>query len=141
MGALINFVYQQLFRFFMAFVERDLIPDFVVRRGIRLMLSQRIALVSRHCNSVAINATEPATEPATQGACCTPWHFEVGIISAAKSRLPHASPLSQHVHGLLQEQKGGEQGMQERLQRFVEELKTMPVAIQTQAANEQHYEV
>ena len=31
--------------------------------------------------------------------------------------------------------------MQERLQRFVEELKTMPVAIQTQAANEQHYEV
>lgn len=83
MGTLINFVYQQLFRFFMAFVERDLIPDFVVRRGIRLMLSLRIA----------------------------------------------------------SEQKGGEQGMQERLQRFVEELKTMPVAIQTQAANEQHYEV
>ena len=45
------------------------------------------------------------------------------------------------MHGLLQEQKGGEQGMQERLQKFVEELKTMPVAIQTQAANEQHYEV
>ena len=31
--------------------------------------------------------------------------------------------------------------MQQRLQAFVDELKTMPVAIQTQEANEQHYEV
>ena len=59
MEALINFVYQQVFRFFMAFVERDVVPDFVVRRGIRLMLSLRIASVSRHCISVAINAIEP----------------------------------------------------------------------------------
>ena len=68
MGTLINFVYQQVFRFFMAFVERDLIPDLVVRRGIRLMLSQRIISVSLHCKSVAMNAIEPAT---CERACCT----------------------------------------------------------------------
>jgi hypothetical protein len=28
-----------------------------------------------------------------------------------------------------------------RLQEFVDELKTMPVAVQTDSANEQHYEV
>ena len=127
MEALINFLYQQLFRFFMAFVERDLIPDFVVRRGIRLMLSQRIASVSRHCNSVAMEAMALPT-----------WDHLCRNVPLAASYL---ASLAQHLHGLLQEQKGGEQAMQERLQRFVEELKTMPVAIQTQAANEQHYEV
>lgn len=41
----------------------------------------------------------------------------------------------------LQGYAGGEEAMQQRLQAFVDELKTMPVAVDTSAANEQHYEV
>lgn len=40
-----------------------------------------------------------------------------------------------------QESQGGEEGYQARLQAFVQDLKSLPVAVQTRAANEQHYEV
>ena len=41
----------------------------------------------------------------------------------------------------MQERQGGEEEYQARLQGFVEELKSLPIAIQTKTANEQHYEV
>ena len=41
----------------------------------------------------------------------------------------------------MKERQGGEEELQKRLQDFVAELKSMPIAIQTETANEQHYEV
>lgn len=34
--------YDGVFRLFMQAVERDLVPDFLIRRGIRYLLSQRV---------------------------------------------------------------------------------------------------
>lgn len=42
---------------------------------------------------------------------------------------------------VVQEQEGSEEEYQQRRQKFVEELKGLPIAIQTAAANEQHYEI
>ncbi|GMH32304.1 hypothetical protein BSKO_00138 [Bryopsis sp. KO-2023] len=42
---------------------------------------------------------------------------------------------------LLSEGSGGVEGQQTRKMEFVNELKTLPIAVQTEAANEQHYEV
>ncbi|EIE20597.1 methyltransferase type 11 [Coccomyxa subellipsoidea C-169] len=63
-------------------VERDLVPDFLIRRGIRYLLSQRVQ-----------NARE-----------------------------------------------GGVEEQERRKQAFVDELKSLPIAVQTSIANEQHYE-
>jgi hypothetical protein len=41
----------------------------------------------------------------------------------------------------LQARSGGAETLQKKKQAFVDELKSLPIAIQTQAANEQHYEV
>ncbi len=42
---------------------------------------------------------------------------------------------------LKEEDRGGVEAQQGALQAFVDELKTSPIAIKTEAANEQHYEV
>ncbi|KAK9837228.1 hypothetical protein WJX81_000114 [Elliptochloris bilobata] len=67
----------------MAAVERDIVPDFLLRRGIRYLLSQRVR----------------------------------------------------------QSEEGGASEQLRKVQAFVEELKKLPIAVQTAAANEQHYEV
>jgi len=67
----------------LSLVERGLLPDGVIRRGIRRLLAQR----------------------------------------------------------LLEEDRGGPEEDQAHLMRLVEQLRTSPVAIETAAANEQHYEV
>ncbi|CAL5229419.1 g12740 [Coccomyxa viridis] len=67
----------------MALVERDVVPDWLIRRGIRYLLSQRVA----------------------------------------------------------DARKGGPEEQQKRKQAFVDELKSLPIAVQTSVANEQHYEV
>ncbi|KIY97831.1 cyclopropane-fatty-acyl-phospholipid synthase [Monoraphidium neglectum] len=73
-------LYELAFGAFMRyFVERDLVPDFLLRRGIRLLLRKRLA-----------------------------------------------ETLEEQVQHKV---------------RFVEELKVLPVAVQTAAANEQHYEL
>lgn len=35
-------LYQRVFRLFMALVEREYVPDFIIRRGIQFLLSQRL---------------------------------------------------------------------------------------------------
>ena len=40
----------------------------------------------------------------------------------------------------LQSEEGGALEQLRKVQAFVEELKTLPIAVQTAAANEQHYE-
>ena len=55
----------------------------------------------------------------------------------------HAVPdlaIHQNTCASIQTSAQGEE-YQRRLQAFVDELKSMPVAVQTLAANEQHYEV
>ncbi len=42
---------------------------------------------------------------------------------------------------LREESRGGPESQAERLMRFVEQLRRSPIAIRTEAANEQHYEV
>ena len=41
----------------------------------------------------------------------------------------------------LQSEEGGAAEQLRKVQAFVEELKTLPIAVQTATANEQHYEV
>ncbi|KAK9804356.1 hypothetical protein WJX72_008944 [[Myrmecia] bisecta] len=76
-------LYQAAFAAFLKVIELDLVPDFIIRRGIRYLLAKR----------------------------------------------------------LQSERVGGQEAYQQKVQAFVEELKGMPIAIQTAAANEQHYEV
>jgi len=47
----------------------------------------------------------------------------------------------QKLPGVLSQRRATGEDYQRKLQAFVEELKTMPVAVQTEAANAQHYEV
>jgi cyclopropane-fatty-acyl-phospholipid synthase len=75
--------YDRTFRGVMSLTERDLVPDLVLRAGIRRLLAAR----------------------------------------AAEASAP-----------------GGE-ARAERLQAFVDELRALPIAVQTKEANEQHYEV
>lgn len=35
-------LYDPCFRAFMSIVERDVVPDFIIRRGIRFLLSKRV---------------------------------------------------------------------------------------------------
>lgn len=44
------------------------------------------------------------------------------------------------VYYCLQSEEGGALEQLRKVQAFVEELKTLPIAMQTAAANEQHYE-
>ncbi|KAL4531491.1 hypothetical protein Ndes2526B_g04396 [Nannochloris sp. 'desiccata'] len=75
--------YDEAFSFVLKVVEHNIVPDPLVRAGIRSLLAQR-----------------------------------------AKESTP-----------------GSGEEFQEKMQAFVEELKNMPVAVETDAANEQHYEV
>lgn len=47
--------YDGLFKIFMQAVERDLVPDFLIRRGIRYLLSQRVEDVSDCINIPVLN--------------------------------------------------------------------------------------
>ena len=76
-------LYEDAFRMALQIVEKNVVPDFMIRKGIRHLLAKRAAE------------------------------------STPKSGVEYY----------------------EELQKFVSELKSMPVAVQTDAANEQHYEV
>jgi cyclopropane-fatty-acyl-phospholipid synthase len=75
--------YDEAFSVILKVVEQNVVPDPLVRAGIRSLLTQR-----------------------------------------AKESTPESG-----------------EAFQEKMQAFVEELKSMPVAVETDAANEQHYEV
>lgn len=79
---LLNRLYNDTFKLCLGAVERDVVPDAAIRRGIRYLLSQRV-------KETTVSGEE----------------------------------------------------YERRLQEFVDELKSMPIAVQTAAANEQHYEV
>ena len=49
--------------------------------------------------------------------------------------------LPPYLGCMLQSEEGGAADQLRKVQTFVEELKTLPIAVQTAAANEQHYEV
>ena len=82
-NAMLDRLYEDVFRLALQIVEKNVVPDFIVRNGIRHLLSKR--------------AVESTPKSGTE--------------------------------------------FYEKLQSFVQELKGMPVAVQTDAANEQHYEV
>lgn len=103
-------VYETLFRAFMNVVELDLVPDFVIRRGIRFLLRIRLGMVNLACWFMRLKPS--GAFAVADGLNCTPPQM--------------AGPLKEQLQQKLD---------------FVKELKTMPIAIQTDAANEQHYEV
>lgn len=92
-------LYDMLFKLVLQVVELDVVPDFLLRMGIRWLLGQRYKNLVRW--PLCITCGDLIT-------------------------------LVQTCDG---------ETRQQRLQAFVDELKNMPVAIQTQSANEQHYEV
>ena len=60
--------------------------------------------------------------------CCPDWLIRIGIRRLLRDRL-------------REENQGGAEAQQAHLLDLVAELKQSPIAIETQAANEQHYEV
>lgn len=101
-------VFSCVFSAIMRMVEQDLVPDAVIRFGIRCLLQIRL--------------------------------FSVGVLG----RTPCRSVVSQHMLSLpwtLLQMAGTLEQQLERKMAFVKELKCLPIAVQTAAANEQHYEV
>lgn len=100
-------VYDSAFTAILQLAERNVVPDPLVRAGIRSLLAQR--------------AKEVRSAPAA-------------------ALLPlHCAPLTP-LPALQSSPTSGEE-FERRLQEFVDGLKGMPVAVETDAANEQHYEV
>lgn len=95
-------VYEEAFRRCMQVVEQNIVPDVLVRRGIRYLLSQRVKEVG---SKACLQRME--TRLTTQLS-----HSDVCLCL-----------------GNLQTTVGGEE-YQRRLQEFVDELKEMPVALQ-----------
>lgn len=104
--------YDVSFQGLMALVERDVVPDWLIRRGIRYLLSQRVAEVSRWLSG-SRNPFHSLTRS----------EYQIRLSDAAQAR------------------QGGPEEQQQRKQTFVDELKSLPIAVQTSVANEQHYEV
>jgi len=103
----------------MALVEKDVVPDFIIRMAIRGLLAKRLA-ESKGRVSVARGPARPpscrASRPSAPPRNAPP---------------PTHPPTAQKTTGELWEEK----------EAFVEELKSLPIAINTDDANEQHYEV
>ena len=85
-------------------LEANLLPDFVLRRGIRTLLKCRLDELSTACADAA------------------------GSNRDGTSKKTKKHPVTA-------------EGAAAYKQAFVDELRNMPVAIETRAANEQHYEV
>lgn len=101
-------VFSCVFSVIMRMVEQDVVPDAVIRFGIRCLLRIRL--------------------------------FSVGVLG----RTPCRFVVSQHMlslHWTLLQMAGTLEQQLERKMAFVKELKCLPIAVQTAAANEQHYEV
>ena len=109
MTSIIKNLYDQAFTGALSITEKNVVPDPIIRAGIRYLLSNR----AKEVRDVAIILASFAAHP----------HPRTDI------QLPMQSTPS-----------SGEE-FYRRLQEFVEELKGMPVAIETDTANEQHYEV
>lgn len=82
-STVLKHAYDEAFSLILKVVEQNIVPDPLVRAGIRSLLAHR-----------------------------------------AKESTPESGEV-----------------FQENLQAFVEELKSMPIAVETDAANEQHYEL
>ena len=62
-------------------------------------------------------------------------------LACAASKCQSGSVLPSYLGCVVQSEEGGAAEQLRKVQAFVEELKTLPIAVQTAAANEQHYEV
>lgn len=94
--------------------DSDRVPDFAIRAGIRALLAQRDAMVGGG---------------------------EGGEGGAKRSRPPRHALTSRHPSLLSPQSHVGVEEAARVTQAFVDELDASPVAVQTAAANEQHYEV
>ena len=63
------------------------------------------------------------------------------LFACEASNSQTGSVLPPYLVCVLQSEEGGAAEQLRKVQAFVEELKTLPIAVQTAAANEQHYEV
>jgi len=79
----------------------------------------------------------PTTRAETQSAGLDRW-LEKGAVPDWLIRIGIRRLLKQR---LREEGRGGQEGRNRSLQALIAELKTLPIAIETVAANEQHYEV
>jgi hypothetical protein len=113
----------------MWFVELDVIPDFFIRRCIRLLLKIRLISVGPTHRSGWLRMCQSLAAPCTcQGPGWKAFHPQISL------RLAVCALTCLQMGGTVEQQL-------ERKMAFVRELKCLPVAVQTAAANEQHYEV
>ena len=113
----------------MAGVEAGLVPDAVIRRGIQALLRQRDGEVSVREG---------------EGAVCVWAGFFIDRFFFVRARAARATPPTRPEPPsppFFSQSHVSAEARAARLQAFVDELLTMPVAIQTADANEQHYEV
>ena len=117
--------YQEAFRRCLQVVEKNVVPDIAVRTGIRYLLSIRQA-------EVRLSSRRPRSCRRCAASYC-PCAPRAAAAQHPTTTTAPAAPSPQTTCS-------GEEH-QRRLQAFVDELKTMPIAVETDAANEQHYEV
>ena len=93
-------------------IEKHVVPDLVLRRGIRKLLSDRLEELAEECRKHSNNNNK----------------------STSTLIPPIPSRSSSHANFPIE-------GMYNYKLHFVEELRKMPIAVLTDKANEQHYEV
>ena len=136
-------VFQRAFRVIMALVETNVVPDFIIRFGIRLLLAKRLAEVkpaTPHRRSrLPLSAVFTNFKPdsaffAGHWSCSRDWWASKSVGSFSIRGLVSKAKAS------VQEEARDQAAYVDHIQGFVDELKSMPVAIHTDSANEQHYE-
>lgn len=118
----------------MSLVELDVVPDWLLRHGIRALLRMRLTTVSMAPTKGSPNEMLSARHIADcRSFYCLCFSFtQCAQLWVGYEPCCRAPPLQ--MAGPLEDRL-------ERKMAFVEELRHLPVAVQTAAANEQHYEV
>ncbi|PNH11237.1 (S)-coclaurine N-methyltransferase [Tetrabaena socialis] len=170
---------EAVLRLFVDATEQGMIPDFILRAGIRVLLKRRVAEVLQLHRSGFSQPWQPASkrvlQPSWQASPLGPGQPSTAQAAAMLSILRALRQMFVEMFGVTQEAvlrlfvDATEQGMipdfilragirvllkrrvaevpldlKTRLQQtvsFAEELKAMPIAINTDEANSQHYEV
>ena len=124
--------YDAAFKAVLGLTEKDVVPDVVLRAGIRYLLSQRAKEV---CMGRSHRWRSPVCSRLSSSSSSSRRH------RPAASGLARCLLLPEAALPLLQTSSCSGEEFYRRLQAFRDELASMPVAVQTAAANEQHYEL
>lgn len=133
-AGLLSKAYNEAFKLCLAVVERNVVPDAAVRRGIRYLLAQRVKQASRSARWLAgAGGVGPPRRGAATQAHCPDQAHKSSAASCNQADCSSTRPCRRRKHSharpLPQTTAPGEE-YERRLQAFVEELKGMPVAVQ-----------